>query len=75
MRLAVWLKDRGIKQSDAAQALGISAGYLSNLCADPPNFWPGRELMVRIREFTGGAVTADDFLPAREAASGSGAAE
>lgn len=64
MRLAEWLKNNKKTQRDFAAEIGISAGYLSQLCAEPPSFWPSRVVAERIRKATCGAVTPNDFLAA-----------
>jgi 3,4-dihydroxy 2-butanone 4-phosphate synthase/GTP cyclohydrolase II len=60
MRLAEYLKDRGIKRGEFAKAIGVSAGRVTQLCDDAG--WPSKDVAERISEATGGAVTADDFL-------------
>lgn len=65
-RLNAWLQSRKVRKAEFAAEIGVSPGYLSNLCADPPAFWPGREVVLRIRAATGGAITADSFLPPRD---------
>jgi transcriptional regulator with XRE-family HTH domain len=62
MTLAEWIELRGMARSAVAEALGVSPAYVTNLCSPQAN-WPGRDLMVRIRDMTGGDVTANDFLP------------
>ena len=68
MKLADYLQKRGIKRIHFARVLGISPSYLTQLCADPSDFWPGRDVAFRIRAATGGEVTPNDFLPPYEAA-------
>lgn len=67
MTLAEWIEREGVQRSVVAEALGVSPSYVTNLCSGQPN-WPGRELMVRIRDLTKGAVTADDFMPSKRKA-------
>ena len=62
MRLAAWLEKQGEKKRDFAARCGLSAAYVSQLCADPPAFWPSRDVIARIRDATDGAVTANDFM-------------
>lgn len=64
MRLSAYLDENRIKRSAFAETIRVSPGYVTDLCED--RCWPGRDVILRIREATGGAVTADDFLPARE---------
>jgi hypothetical protein len=64
-RLTEWLNQTGTKRGDFAKAIGVAPSYVTLLCSDAPA-WPGREIASKIREATGGAVTADDFLPPRE---------
>jgi len=61
--LAAWLKENRIKRGEFARRIGVSAPYLTQLCADPPTHWPGRDVAERIRAETAGAVTPNDFLP------------
>lgn len=49
-----------------AKSVGISQPHVGRLRGGKN--WPSRDLMARIREVTNGAVTPDDFLPARERA-------
>lgn len=64
MRFGDWLSKTGTSQEKAAEALGITQGRVSQLVLGG---WPGREVMLRIRAFTKGEVTADDFLPEAQA--------
>lgn len=49
--LADVLQERGITQSDAAKALGISKSYMSEVCNGHRQ--PGRDLLVRIADLLG----------------------
>lgn len=69
-RLTAWLSETGMKRGDFAKAIGVAPSYVTALCADKPA-WPGRDVASRIREVTGGLVTADDFLAPRESAEAS----
>lgn len=62
-KLATWLKDKKITQRAFAAEIGMSEPYVSQICADPPAFWPSREVFVRIGEATEGAISPNDFLP------------
>jgi 3,4-dihydroxy 2-butanone 4-phosphate synthase/GTP cyclohydrolase II len=66
-KLGEWLEATNTKRSAFAAAIGVSPAYVTLLCSDAPA-WPGREVAAKIREATGGAVTADDFLPPIEPA-------
>jgi hypothetical protein len=61
-RLNDWLEKTGTKRADFAKAIGVVPSYITLLCSDEPA-WPGRDIATKIRDVTGGAVTADDFLP------------
>lgn len=61
MRLADYIADRGLKRIEFARAVGVSPSHLSHLCSG--DGWPGRDVAMRIRRATAGAVTPDDFLP------------
>ena len=61
-KLSEWLTTTSTKKADFANAIGVVPSYVTLLCSDKPA-WPGRDIATRIREVTGGAVTADDFLP------------
>lgn len=65
MTLAEWIDRSEMSRTSVAEALGVSPAYVTNLCSPQAN-WPGRDLMVRIRELTKGEVTANDFLPPPE---------
>lgn len=62
MKLAEYLAVNGIKRTAFASKLGVSPGWITTLCDGTG--WPSRDMAMRIREETGGAVTADDFLTA-----------
>lgn len=64
MKLSAYLDEQGITRRDFASRVGCSNGRITQLCED--GGWPSRELADKIAVETGGAVTADDFLPARE---------
>lgn len=48
-----------MSQEAAARELNITQGRVSQLVKGG---WPGREVAAKIKELTGGQVTADDFL-------------
>jgi hypothetical protein len=64
-RLNEWLANSGMKKIDFAKAIGVVPSYVTLLCSNEP-VWPGRDVAAKIKEVTGGAVTADDFLPAEK---------
>lgn len=61
-KLARWLETTDTKRNAFAERIGVAPSYVTLLCSDKAP-WPGREVASRIRDATGGAVTADDFLP------------
>lgn len=67
MRLAEYLKSKGIKRGDFAREIDVSAGWITSLCDGTG--WPSREVAERIARVTSGQVTADDFLDLPEPAS------
>lgn len=70
MKLAVWLKRENLTQTDLAAKLGSGPSYVSQLCRGL--LWPGRDVVEKIADITGGKVTADDFMtePAERRAGG-----
>ena len=64
-RLAEWLKANDVKRSAFAEAVGVAPSYVTLLCSDEPA-WPGRDVATRIREYTNGAISPDDFMPSRD---------
>lgn len=60
MRLAEYLKERGIKRGDFAREIDVSNGWITSLCDGTG--WPSRDVAEKIARATAGAVTADDFL-------------
>lgn len=68
-RLSEWLIETGTRRSDFAKAIGVVPSYVTLLCSERPA-WPGRDIAIRIREATGGRVSADDFLPSLRAEPG-----
>jgi len=63
MKLAEYLDVKGIKRAEFAERIGVSPGRVSQLCSGG---WPSGDVAEKIVAVTGGAVTADDFLPVRE---------
>jgi transcriptional regulator with XRE-family HTH domain len=66
MKLDRYLSERSLSARALARQLDVSESYLSRLLSGERG--PSLAMAHRIREATGGAVTADDFLPASEAA-------
>lgn len=60
MNLRDWLHFKRKKRIEFAVEVGVSAGYLSDLCNG--RCWPSREVAQRILDATGGDVTPSDFL-------------
>jgi len=65
MKLAEYLKTAEGPDADFASSIGVSRQALHRYCSGERT--PRPEVMVRIRDATKGAVTADDFLPASPA--------
>ncbi|PAP94016.1 hypothetical protein [Mesorhizobium wenxiniae] len=61
-KLAQWLNadPKPMAKIDFAEKIGVSPGYVSQLCADNPP-WPGRIIAKKIGEVTEGAVTPNDL--------------
>lgn len=61
-KLAQWLNadPKPMAKTDFAERIGVSPGYVSQLCSDTPP-WPGRTIAKRIGEVTDGAVTPNDL--------------
>lgn len=66
-RLAEYLKTKGIKRRDFAELIGVAPPYVTQICQDPPAFWPRREVFERIREATEGEITPDHFMSTKPA--------
>lgn len=61
MQLSDYIKARGMRRYRFAESVACSPQTITDLCNG--NSWPGRDLALRIRAATGGAVTPNDFLP------------
>ena len=59
--LEKFLADSGMSKSEFAKSVGITPGRVSQLLNNP-NERPGRDLIARIEEATGGAVTFRDWV-------------
>lgn len=66
MKLADHIDELGISKEAYAAKVGTSTSAIYQLCKDPPAYWPGREVCLRIRAESGGLVTPNDFLPPYE---------
>ena len=62
MKLVDWLKQEGVTQTAFAARIGVTQGYVTQLCADMA--WPGQKVAEAIARETAGAVTANDFMRA-----------
>lgn len=60
MKLDQYLRDNSITEAAFAREVGISQAHVHRLRTGG---WPSMGIAVRIREVTGGQVTADDFVP------------
>jgi transcriptional regulator with XRE-family HTH domain len=60
MRIEDWAKSRGLQLQQVAEKLGISGGHIGDWISG--RSWPGREMMKRVRDLTGGEVMPNDFL-------------
>lgn len=61
MKLSEFLSDNGMSRADFAAAVGVSHVAITRYLAGKRI--PRPEHIRRIKELTGGAVTADDFMP------------
>jgi len=66
VKLANWRKKHGLTQAALAEALGCSQSYVSQVERTDDPIIPGKELLEKIYEISGGAVEPNDFydLPA-----------
>lgn len=73
MRLTDYLEAKGITDTEFARLVGVSHSLV--------HYWksgakrPSMETAARIRDATGGAVTADDFMPPPRASARAAAAD
>ena len=68
MKLADYIKEAGLTDEAFGRLVGVSQPTVSRLKRDLS--WPTRETIERIRDVTGGKVTADDFMDAPTEAAG-----
>lgn len=66
MKLETYLAQSQITQAEFATRIGRAPSYVSQVLRG--TIWPSRSVMVSIASATGGAVTANDFLPQEESA-------
>jgi 3,4-dihydroxy 2-butanone 4-phosphate synthase/GTP cyclohydrolase II len=59
MKIAVWLKLNRIGRSEFAAMIGVSKGYVTQLC---DGAHPSMAMAERIAAATNGAVTPNDFI-------------
>jgi transcriptional regulator with XRE-family HTH domain len=59
MRFPEWLKQSGMTQEAFAAKVGVTQGRISQIIQGKPPSW---KLAAKIKEATGGEVSADDFL-------------
>jgi transcriptional regulator with XRE-family HTH domain len=59
MRIADYLDQNGLKQIDAARALGCSKSYLSRLCDGLAE--PSLRFARKVADWSAGAVSLDDW--------------
>jgi hypothetical protein len=65
-KLAHWMWARKLKARHAEAPLGVSAEQVRKYCLEfghDDRAVPGREVLARIVEWTGGEVTERDFYP------------
>lgn len=60
MKILDYIRDKGIKQRQAAEEIGITEGYLSNLICGRQ--LPSAKLAFRIHRWSDGNVTINDFF-------------
>jgi transcriptional regulator with XRE-family HTH domain len=65
MKLKDWLTDRGMARNEFARRIGVTAGYITQLCDDEA--WPSKTVIREIQRETKDAVTANDFVTSRVA--------
>lgn len=59
MKLQDWMKEKGVRRSEAAEAVEVSVHTLGRYITGQRR--PRRNVLERIKRLTGGSVTADDF--------------
>jgi transcriptional regulator with XRE-family HTH domain len=60
MKLADWLKTNNVTQTEFAEKIGVTPGFISQLISGTSKPGPGR--IEAIHKETAGAVTATDLL-------------
>jgi len=66
MKLADWLKAKNVTQTEFADTIGVTPGFISQLISGVSKPGPGR--IEAIHKATGGEVTATDLLDLPSAA-------
>lgn len=61
MKLAAWRKRKGWTQAHLAESLGCSQSYVSQIERAVDPIVPGKELLAKLYELSGGAVQPNDF--------------
>lgn len=64
--LARWMFERGLRPKDAIGALGVSGESIRRYClpfGHADRQVPTEPVMLRIRDWTSGAITPADFYP------------
>lgn len=73
-KLSQHLNDAGMKRAELARTLGVSRGYVTELCNGTKR--PSLKLAARIEAATGGVVTATSWAsPAETSENNAGEAE
>lgn len=66
MKLGDWIKNAGLTHEELAQRVGCDTSTITRLIPRAGKSQlrrPSFELVARIKDVTGGEVTANDFLP------------
>lgn len=61
MKLAGWRKKKGWTQAELADALGCSQPYVSQIERAVDPIIPGKDLLAKLYELSGGEVEPNDF--------------
>lgn len=65
-KLTLWLVERGLNATDAAQAIGVTPYTVRRYClpfGHAERRIPREKTLERITAWTGGEITANDFYP------------
>lgn len=66
MKLTDWLKDNKVTQTDFAERIGVTPGFISQICSGTSR--PGLDRIGAIHRETLGQVTAADWIDLPEQA-------